>query len=66
MRIATEAVGLTKAFLAEHGVTAEVEFSWGATEVRPSRAGGAIVGITETGSSLRANDLRIVAEVLGK
>ncbi len=63
-RIATEAVGLTRSFLAEHGVTAEVEFSWGATEVKPPRLADAIVEVTETGSSLRANDLRIVAEVL--
>ncbi len=63
-RIATEAVGLTKAYLAQHGVTAEVEFSWGATEVKPPRLADAIVEVTETGSSLRANNLRIVAEVL--
>lgn len=63
-RIATEAVGLTKGFLAKHGVTAEVEFSWGATEVKPPRLADAIVEVTETGSSLRANDLRIVEEVL--
>ena len=63
-RIATEAVGLTKAYLAEHGVTADVEFSWGATEVKPPRLADAIVEVTETGSSLRANNLRIVAEVL--
>jgi ATP phosphoribosyltransferase len=63
-RIATEAVGLTKTFLAKHGVNATVEFSWGATEVKPPRLADAIVEVTETGSSLRANDLRIVAEVL--
>ena len=63
-RIATEAVGLTKAYLARHGVEAEVEFSWGATEVKPPRLADAIVEVTETGSSLRANDLRIVDEVL--
>ncbi len=63
-RIATEAVGLTKAFLARHGVNAKVEFSWGATEVKPPRLADAIVEVTETGSSLRANNLRIVAEVL--
>lgn len=63
-RIATEAVGLTKAWLAEHGVSATVEFSWGATEVKPPRLADAIVEVTETGSSLRANNLRIVAEVL--
>ncbi len=63
-RIATEAVGLTKAYLKKHGVNAEVEFSWGATEVKPPRLADAIVEVTETGSSLRANDLRIVDEVL--
>jgi ATP phosphoribosyltransferase len=63
-RIATEAVGLTQVFLAEHGVEAQVEFSWGATEVKPPRLADAIVEVTETGSSLRANNLRIVAEVL--
>jgi ATP phosphoribosyltransferase len=63
-RIATEVVGLTRAFLARHGVTAQIEFSWGATEVKPPRLADAIVEVTETGSSLRANNLRIVAEVL--
>lgn len=63
-RIATEAVGLTKAYLARHGVTARVEFSWGATEVKPPRLADAIVEVTETGSSLRANNLRIVEEIL--
>ncbi len=63
-RIATEVVGLTKAFLARHGVEAQVEFSWGATEVKPPKLADAIVEVTETGSSLRANNLRIIAEVL--
>lgn len=63
-RIATEAVGLTKMYLDKHGVEAEVEFSWGATEVKPPRLVDAIVEVTETGSSLRANQLRIVDEVL--
>jgi ATP phosphoribosyltransferase len=63
-RIATEAVGLTKAYLAKHGVTAKVEFSWGATEVKPPRLADAIVEVTETGSSLKANDLRILEEIL--
>ena len=63
-RIATEAVGLTTRYLAEHGVEARVEFSWGATEVKPPKLADAIVEVTETGSSLRANNLRIVAEVL--
>ncbi len=59
-RIATEAVDMTKAYLAKHGVEAEVEFSWGATEVKVPELVDAIVDITETGSSLRANKLRIV------
>lgn len=63
-RIATEAVGLTNMYLKKHGVQAEVEFSWGATEVKPPRLVDAIVEVTETGSSLRANSLRIVDEVL--
>ena len=63
-RIATEAVGLTKRYLESHGVTAHVEFSWGATEVKPPKLADAIVEVTETGSSLRANNLRIVDEVL--
>ena len=63
-RIATEAVGLTTAYLAKHGVTAEVEFSWGATEVKPPKLADAIVEVTETGSSLRANNLRILDEVI--
>src|SRR5258705_3725627 len=63
-RIATEVVGLTKRWLAEHGVEAHVEFSWGATEVKPPRLADAIVDVTETGSSLKANNLRVVAELL--
>ena len=63
-RIATEAVGLTTRYLAKHGVEARVEFSWGATEVKPPQLADAIVEVTETGSSLRANDLRIVDEVM--
>jgi len=63
-RIATEAVGLTRRYLAKHGVSAQVEFSWGATEVKPPKLVDAIVEVTETGGSLRANDLRIVDEVL--
>jgi ATP phosphoribosyltransferase len=59
-RIATEAVEMTKKYLAKHGVEAEVEFSWGATEVKVPEMVDAIVDITETGSSLRANKLRIV------
>jgi ATP phosphoribosyltransferase len=63
-RIATEVVSLTSRWLAQHGVEAHVEFSWGATEVKPPRLADAIVEVTETGSSLRANNLRIVAELL--
>jgi ATP phosphoribosyltransferase len=63
-RIATEVVNLTTRWLAKHGVTAQVEFSWGATEVKPPKLADAIVEVTETGSSLRANNLRIVAELL--
>src|SRR5436190_9966346 len=63
-RIATEVVELTKSFLAKHGVQAQIEFSWGATEVKPPTLADAIVEVTETGSSLRANNLRIIAEVL--
>ena len=59
-RIATEAVGMTQRYLDKHGVHASVEFSWGATEVKPPHLADAIVEITETGSSLRANNLRIV------
>jgi len=64
LRIATEAVGLTTRYLEKHGVTARVEFSWGATEVKPPKLADAIVEVTETGSSLRANNLRIVDEVI--
>jgi ATP phosphoribosyltransferase len=63
-RIATEAVDMTKDYLAKHGVTAEVEFSWGATEVKVPELVDAIVDITETGSSLRANKLRIVETLM--
>jgi len=62
-RIATEAVNMTKRYLAKHGVEAQIEFSWGATEVKPPRLADAIVEITETGSSLRANHLRILDTV---
>lgn len=63
-RIATEAVGLTKSYLKKHGVKAEVEFSWGATEVKPPVLADAIVDVSETGSSLRANNLRVMDVVL--
>ena len=63
-RIATEVVNLTKQYLKNNGVKAEVEFSWGATEVKAHELVDAIVEVTETGSSLRANKLRIVDELL--
>src|SRR5438309_2154465 len=63
-RIATEVVSLTRRWLAQHSVEAQVEFSWGATEVKPPRLADAIVEVTETGSSLRANNLRIVCDLL--
>ena len=62
--IATELVGATRRYLAANGVTAKVEFSWGATEVKPPELADAIVEVTETGSSLRANKLRIIETVL--
>ena len=63
-RIATEAVGLTRGYLKKHGVKAELEFSWGATEVKPPVLADAIVDVSETGSSLRANSLRVMDVVL--
>jgi ATP phosphoribosyltransferase len=63
-RIATEVVNLTKRYLRRHGVKAEVEFSWGATEFKAHELVDAIVELTETGSSLRANKLRIVDTLL--
>jgi ATP phosphoribosyltransferase len=63
-RIATEVVNITKRYLRKHGVKADVEFSWGATEVKAHELVDAIVEITETGSSLRANKLRIVDTLL--
>ena len=62
--IATEVVGITQKYLARHGVIARVEFSWGATEVKVPQLADAIVEVTETGSSLRANRLRILDTVL--
>jgi len=62
--IATELVSATERYLQSHGVTAKVEFSWGATEVKPPELADAIVEVTETGSSLRANKLRIVETVM--
>ena len=63
-RIATEAVGMTRRYLAKHGVEAEIEFSWGATEVKPPKLADAIVDVSETGSSLRANNLAVLDTVL--
>lgn len=63
-RIATEAINLTRRYLEKNSVEATVEFSWGATEVKPPYLADAIVEITETGSSLRANNMRIVETVL--
>ncbi len=63
-RIATEAVGLAKRYLKQHGVRAEVEFSWGATEVKPPILADAIVDVSETGSSLLANKLRVLDTLL--
>lgn len=63
-RIATEGVGITRRYLADKGIEAEVEFSWGATEVKVPDLVDAIVDVTETGSSIRANKLRIVDTLL--
>jgi ATP phosphoribosyltransferase len=63
-RIATEAVGMTRRFLDQHGVSADLEFSWGATEVKPPILADAIVDVSETGSSLRANNLKVMHVVL--
>ena len=62
--IATELVATTKRYLEKHGVKAKVEFSWGATEVKPPVLADAIVEVTETGSSLRANNLKIIDTVM--
>jgi ATP phosphoribosyltransferase len=59
-RIATEVMGMTERYFAEQGVSARLEFSWGATEVKPPVLADAIVDVTETGSSLRANHLRVI------
>jgi len=63
-RIATELVGYTRKYLKSKNIKAEVDFSWGATEVKPPHLADAIVELTETGSSLRANNLRIVETIL--
>jgi ATP phosphoribosyltransferase len=62
--VATELVQVTRRYLEQHGVKAKVEFSWGATEVKPPVLADAIVEVTETGSSLRANGLRIVETIM--
>ncbi len=63
-KVATELVNVTKKYLKKNNVTAEVEFSWGATEVKPPLLADAIVDVTETGSSLRANNLKVLDVVL--
>jgi ATP phosphoribosyltransferase len=63
-RIATEVIHLTRRYLRKHGVKAKVEFSWGATEVKPPVLADAIVDVSETGASLRANNLRVIDTVL--
>jgi ATP phosphoribosyltransferase len=63
-RVATELVNVTRRYFEERGVSAEIQFSWGATEVKPPDLADAIVEITETGSSLRANRLRVIDTVL--
>jgi ATP phosphoribosyltransferase len=63
-RIATELVGFTKKYLKSRGVRAEIDFSWGATEVKPPYLADAIVELTETGYSLRANNLRVIDTIL--
>jgi ATP phosphoribosyltransferase len=63
-KIATELVGYTKRFLKKRGIEASIEFSWGATEVKPPLLADAIIEVTETGASLRANNLRIVDTIL--
>lgn len=63
-KIATELVAFTKRFLRKKGIEASVEFSWGATEVKPPLLADAIIEVTETGASLKANNLRIVDTIL--
>lgn len=63
-RVATELVGFTKRYLKAKGVNAQIDFSWGATEVKPPHLADAIVELTETGSSLRANNLRVIDTIL--
>ncbi len=63
-RIATEVIGLTERYFERLGVEVKLEFSWGATEVKPPLLADAIVDVTETGSSLRANQLRVIDQLL--
>jgi ATP phosphoribosyltransferase len=63
-KVATELVNVSKAYLKKHGVTALVEFSWGATEAKPPELADAIIEVTETGSSLRANNLAILDTIM--
>ncbi|OGW36274.1 MAG: ATP phosphoribosyltransferase [Nitrospirae bacterium RBG_13_39_12] len=63
-RIATELVGFTRRYLKSKGIKAEIDFSWGATEVKPPHLADAIVELTETGTSLKANNLRIIETIL--
>jgi ATP phosphoribosyltransferase len=63
-RIATEVIGLTERYFEAQGVEVKLEFSWGATEVKPPVLADAIVDVTETGSSLRANNLRVIDQLL--
>jgi len=63
-RIATELVNVTEKYLRDHGITATVEYSWGATEVKVPRLVDAIADLTETGSSLAANKLRVIATIM--
>jgi ATP phosphoribosyltransferase len=63
-RVATELVGFTRRYLKSKGVKAEVDFSWGATEVKPPHLADAIVELTETGTSLKANNLRVIDTIL--
>ena len=63
-RIATEVIGLTGRYFERLGVEVKLEFSWGATEVKPPLLADAIVDVTETGSSLRANQLRVIDQLL--
>ncbi|MFC1607271.1 ATP phosphoribosyltransferase [Candidatus Latescibacterota bacterium] len=63
-RIATELIGYSKRYFGERGINAKFEFSWGATEAKPPKLADAIIDVTVSGSSLRANDLRIIDTIL--